>query len=50
MRNIFIKEFFLIEVLKGLNLTMKYFFKPKVTINYPFEKGALSLRFRVNTF
>ena len=25
---------------------MKYFFKPKVTINYPFEKGALSPRFR----
>ena len=48
MRAIFfyIKEFLLIEVIKGLGLTMKYFFKPKVTINYPFEKGALSSRFR----
>ena len=42
----YIKEFLLIEVIKGLGLTMKYFFKPKVTINYPFEKGALSSRFR----
>jgi hypothetical protein len=25
---------------------MRYFFKPKVTLNYPFEKGALSPRFR----
>ena len=25
---------------------MKYMFKPKVTINYPFEKGVLSPRFR----
>ena len=41
-----IKEFFLIEVISGLLLTLKYFFKPKVTINYPFEKGFLSSRFR----
>ncbi len=41
-----IKEFLLIEILSGLFLTLKYFFKPKVTINYPFEKGALSSRFR----
>ena len=27
-------------------LAMKYFFRPKVTINYPFEKGPLSPRFR----
>ena len=27
-------------------LTLKYFFKRKVTINYPFEKGYLSPRFR----
>ena len=42
----YVKEFLLIEVIKGLGLTLKYFFKPKVTINYPFEKGALSSRFR----
>ena len=41
-----LKEFFLIEILSGLLLTLKYFFKPKVTINYPFEKGILSSRFR----
>jgi NADH-quinone oxidoreductase subunit I len=27
-------------------LTLKYFFKHKVTLNYPYEKGALSPRFR----
>ena len=41
-----IKEFFLIEIISGLLLTLRYFFKPKVTINYPFEKGFLSSRFR----
>ena len=41
-----LKELFLIEIISGLLLTLKYFFKPKVTINYPFEKGALSSRFR----
>jgi len=41
-----IREFFLIEILSGLFLTLKHFFKPKVTINYPFEKGFLSPRFR----
>ena len=34
------------EIIAGLALTLKYFFKPKVTINYPFEKGPLSPRFR----
>ena len=41
-----IKNTLLIEILEGLLLTIKYFFKKKVTINYPFEKGALSPRFR----
>jgi NADH-quinone oxidoreductase subunit I len=27
-------------------LSMRYFFKPKATLNYPFERGALSPRFR----
>ena len=34
------------EIVVGLGLTLKYFFKPKVTLNYPFEKGPLSPRFR----
>lgn len=37
---------FLKEIFKGMFLTLKYMFKPKVTINYPFEKGPLSPRFR----
>ena len=34
------------ELLSGLWLTLRYFFRPKVTINYPYEKGAISPRFR----
>ena len=30
----------------GLWLTFKYFFRKKVTINYPYEKGLLSPRFK----
>ena len=41
-----IKSFVLYELLKGLSLTIRYFFKPKVTLNYPNEKGPLSPRFR----
>ena len=41
-----IREFFLVEIISGLFLTLKHFFKPKVTINSPFEKGFLSSRFR----
>ncbi len=41
-----IKSFTLWEFLKAHALTLKYVFKPKVTINYPFEKSPLSPRFR----
>ncbi|XP_004503358.1 uncharacterized protein [Cicer arietinum] len=37
---------FLTELVRGLMLTLKYFFDKNVTINYPFEKGPLSPRFR----
>ena len=40
-RSIFLQEF-----VQAFFLSMRYFFKPKVTLNYPFEKGALSPRFR----
>jgi NADH dehydrogenase (ubiquinone) Fe-S protein 8 len=40
------RTFFLTEFLRGLSLTLQYFFKQKVTVNYPFEKGILSPRFR----
>jgi len=36
----------LAELIEGMVLTARYFFKPKVTINYPYEKGPLSPRFR----
>ena len=42
----FVKSFTLFELLAGMFLTFKYIFKPKVTINYPHEKGPLSPRFR----
>ena len=41
-----LRSFLLLELGKGLILTLKYFFKPKVTINYPYEKGRISPRFR----
>jgi NADH-quinone oxidoreductase subunit I len=34
------------ELLSGLWLTLRYFVRPKVTLNYPYEKGPLSPRFR----
>jgi NADH-quinone oxidoreductase subunit I len=40
------KSLLLKEFVQGMALTMKYFFKPKATINYPFERQALSPRFR----
>ncbi len=41
-----IKSFVLWELMKGLWLTFSYMFRPKVTLNYPHEKGPLSPRFR----
>ncbi|MEX2449953.1 MAG: NADH-quinone oxidoreductase subunit NuoI [Rhodospirillales bacterium] len=40
------RTFLLWELVSGMALTLKYMFKPKVTLNYPFEKGPLSPRFR----
>ncbi len=34
------------ELLSGLKVTFGYMFKPRVTVNYPFEKGPISPRFR----
>lgn len=31
---------------RGFMLTLAYMFKPKITLNYPFEKGPISPRFR----
>ena len=41
-----IKTFLLSELVSGLSLTLRYMFRPKVTLNYPYEKGYLSPRFR----
>ncbi len=41
-----LKSLLLAELLAGLRLTLRYFFKAKVTLNYPYEKGPLSPRFR----
>jgi NADH-quinone oxidoreductase subunit I len=48
MNNIsqFIKSFSLWELLKGMNVTGRYLFKRKVTIQYPEEKTPMSPRFR----
>ena len=40
------RSIFLTDFVSAFFLAMRYFFKPKVTLNYPFEKGALSPRFR----
>jgi NADH-quinone oxidoreductase subunit I len=34
------------ELVSGMALTLKYFFMPKATIKYPFEKMSLSPRFK----
>ena len=40
------RSLLLVEIVAGMWLTLKYFFKAKVTINYPYEKGPISPRFR----
>ena len=41
-----IKSLFLAEFVSAFFLSMRYFFSPKKTLNYPYEKGPLSPRFR----
>ena len=41
-----VRSLFLREFVGAFFLSMRYFFKPKATINYPFERQALSPRFR----
>ncbi len=41
-----VKSLFLAEFASATWLALKYFFAPKKTLNYPFEKGPLSPRFR----
>ena len=41
-----VRASFLSEFVAAFFLSMRYFFAPKATINYPYEKGPLSPRFR----
>ena len=45
IRSVF-QTLFLAELLRGLWVTAKNFFRPKVTLNYPEEKAPQSSRFR----
>jgi NADH-quinone oxidoreductase subunit I len=42
----YLKSLLLLELMAGLSVTLKYFFSPKFTINYPEEKTPKSNRFR----
>ncbi|QOW18724.1 NADH-quinone oxidoreductase subunit NuoI [Lysobacter ciconiae] len=42
----FFKSLLLIELVRGMGLTLKYAFKPKYTLMYPMEKTPQSVRFR----
>ena len=41
-----VRSFLLAEIARGMALTFSYMFKQRVTLNYPFEKGPISPRFR----
>lgn len=41
-----VRSWALIEIIVGFGKTFGYIFKRKVTLNYPYEKGRLSARFR----
>lgn len=43
---LFLKSFLMLDLLQGFWRTFTYLFKPKVTLNYPYEKGELGMRFR----
>jgi NADH-quinone oxidoreductase subunit I len=43
---IHLRSFFLYEIFSGMYITFRYMFKPSATLNYPYEKGQLSPRFR----
>ncbi|MCE3230466.1 MAG: dehydrogenase, partial [Alphaproteobacteria bacterium] len=41
-----VRTWALSEILSGLGKSFRYLFKQKATLNYPYEKGRLSGRFR----
>jgi NADH-quinone oxidoreductase subunit I len=42
----YLRSLLLTELIAGLALTFRYMFRRKVTLNYPYEKGPLSPRFK----
>jgi len=42
----YLRSLLLLELLKGMSLTMRHMFRPVITINYPEEKTPKSVRFR----
>ncbi|MBY0335017.1 MAG: NADH-quinone oxidoreductase subunit NuoI [Acetobacteraceae bacterium] len=40
------RSFLLSELVSGMALTLKTFFRPKATINYPYERAPISPRFK----
>ena len=40
------RAFLLTELISGMSLTFRSMFRPKATVNYPYEKGPISPRFR----
>ncbi len=42
----YLKSFLFLELLKGMNVTLKYFFRKKFTVQYPEQKTPISPRFR----
>lgn len=42
----YFRSFFFVDLLVGLNLTGKYFFKKKITVQFPEENTPISPRFR----
>jgi NADH-quinone oxidoreductase subunit I len=44
--NHYLRSFLFVDILKGLSLTGKYFFKKKITVQFPEEKTPTSPRFR----
>ena len=41
-----VKQLLLLDFLRGLRTTLPYFFKPKITVQYPEEETPISPRFR----
>ena len=44
--NYYLKSFLFLELLKGMGVTGRYFFRRKITVQYPEEKTPISPRFR----